>query len=73
MWLDWAGSLTAEEWPEPFTFLNSKGVKSTLPTWQIVLHVVNHGSYHRGQVATLLRQSGFTPPGTDLIMFYRSR
>ena len=73
MWLDWAGSLTAEEWPEPFTFLNNRGIESTLPTWQIVLHVVNHGSYHRGQVATLLRQSGLTPPATDLIMFYRSR
>src|ERR1700753_2797465 len=30
MWLDWAGSLTAEEWPEPFTFLNNRGIESTL-------------------------------------------
>jgi uncharacterized damage-inducible protein DinB len=37
-------------------------------------HVVNHGTYHRGQVVTMLRQLGL-PPGksTDLIAFYRER
>jgi len=34
-------------------------------------HVVNHSSYHRGQVATQLRQLGRTPPGTDLIRYLR--
>jgi uncharacterized damage-inducible protein DinB len=35
-------------------------------------HVVNHASYHRGQVTTLLRQLGAAPPkSTDLITFYR--
>lgn len=43
------------------------------PVWQMVQHVVNHGSYHRGQVATLLRQLGAKPAGTDLIAFYRGR
>jgi uncharacterized damage-inducible protein DinB len=73
MWLDWAASLSAEEWAEPLTFQSRLGGESTMPTWQIVMHVVNHGSYHRGQVATLLRQSGLTPPATDLILFYRSK
>jgi uncharacterized damage-inducible protein DinB len=42
--------------------------------WQMLQHVVNHGSYHRGQVTTLLRQLGATPPkSTDLIGFYRQR
>jgi uncharacterized damage-inducible protein DinB len=37
-------------------------------------HVVNHSTYHRGQVATMLRQSGATPPkAMDLIAFYRER
>ena len=37
-------------------------------------HVVNHGSYHRGQVTTLLRQLGAAPPAqTDLIAFHRER
>ena len=34
-------------------------------------HLVNHSSYHRGQVVTLLRQLGRRPPSTDLILFYR--
>jgi uncharacterized damage-inducible protein DinB len=34
-------------------------------------HVVNHGSYHRGQVTTMLRQLGAQPPKSmDLIAFY---
>lgn len=37
-------------------------------------HVVNHGSYHRGQVTTMLRQLGAAPPRSqDLIAFYRRR
>jgi uncharacterized damage-inducible protein DinB len=37
-------------------------------------HVVNHGSYHRGQVTTLLRQLDAAPPESlDLITFYRQR
>jgi uncharacterized damage-inducible protein DinB len=42
--------------------------------WHMLQHVVNHGSYHRGQVTTLLRQLGAAPPkSTDLIAFYRER
>jgi uncharacterized damage-inducible protein DinB len=42
--------------------------------WHMLQHVVNHASYHRGQLTTLLRQIEATPPkSTDLIMFYRER
>ena len=41
---------------------------------QMVQHVVNHGSYHRGQITTLLRQLGAQPPkSTDMIVFFRER
>ena len=43
------------------------------PLWQSMQHVVNHGSYHRGQVTTLLRQHGARPILTDLMHFYRER
>ena len=50
------------------------GPSGSSPLWQIVQHLVNHGTYHRGQVTTLLRQIGAKPPeSTDLIGFYRSR
>lgn len=50
------------------------GVRYAEPFWQMLQHVVNHGSYHRGQVTTLLRQLGAAPPPSlDLIAFYRER
>ena len=36
-------------------------------------HLANHGTYHRGQVTTMLRQLGAKPVSTDLILFYRER
>jgi len=43
------------------------------PLWQSLQHLANHGTYHRGQVTTLLRQHGATPILTDLMHFYRER
>jgi uncharacterized damage-inducible protein DinB len=34
-------------------------------------HLLNHSTYHRGQVAAMLRQNGEKPPSTDLIRYYR--
>jgi uncharacterized damage-inducible protein DinB len=72
-WIDWSQSLSGEDWSKPLILRNSQGAEFMLPHWQLVLHLVNHGSYHRGQVATMLRQAGIKPPGTDLITFYRTR
>jgi uncharacterized damage-inducible protein DinB len=47
------------------------GVRYETPLWQMLRHVVNHATYHRGQVTTMLRQLGATPPATDLILYYR--
>jgi uncharacterized damage-inducible protein DinB len=56
----------------PYTLLS--GVSSSSPLWQMLQHVVNHGSYHRGQVTTLLRQLGAAPAKScDMIAFYRER
>jgi uncharacterized damage-inducible protein DinB len=43
------------------------------PLWQSMQHMVNHGTYHRGQVATMLRQLNAKPLSSDLIHFYRER
>lgn len=43
------------------------------PLWQSMLHLVNHGTYHRGQITTLIRQLGGQPILTDLMHFYRER
>ena len=50
--------------------LDGRAMRSTL--WQMVQHIANHGTYHRGQVTTLLRQLGAKPAKSlDLIAFYR--
>ena len=42
------------------------------PVWQMLQHVVNHASYHRGQVTTMLRQVGAEPAKPmDMIAYYR--
>jgi uncharacterized damage-inducible protein DinB len=43
------------------------------PLAQFLQHLANHGTYHRGQVATMLRQLGAKATGTDLLRFYRER
>ena len=50
------------------------GQPGSSPFWQMLQHVVNHASYHRGQVTTMLRQLGATPAKSmDMIAFYRAR
>jgi uncharacterized damage-inducible protein DinB len=41
--------------------------------WQSLQHLANHGTYHRGQITTMLRQLGAKPLLTDLMHFYRER
>ena len=43
------------------------------PLWQSLQHVANHGTYHRGQITTMLRQHGAQPIPTDIMHFYRER
>ncbi|MCE2903022.1 MAG: DinB family protein [Gemmatimonas sp.] len=53
---------------------NLAGVESANALWQMLLHVVNHATYHRGQVTTLLGLLGAAPPpSTDLMAFFRER
>jgi uncharacterized damage-inducible protein DinB len=55
-------------------YKSTVGVAGASPLWQMLQHVVNHQTYHRGQVTTMLRQMGAAPPkAMDLIAFYRER
>lgn len=72
-WQSWAGALTADAVTRPLKYANLQGHLFELPVWQVVLHVVNHASYHRGQVTTMLRQLNHTSIVTDLTTYYNSR
>jgi uncharacterized damage-inducible protein DinB len=56
------------------TYKLLSGAEGASPFWQMLQHVVNHASYHRGQITTMLRQLGAEPPKSmDMIAFYRLR
>jgi len=48
-------------------YKNTKGETFSSRKQDILLHVVMHSAYHRGQIAADLRAAGFTPPYTDFI------
>jgi uncharacterized damage-inducible protein DinB len=67
-------ALDAEGLARKLTYRAFNGQQATLAYWQMLQHLVNHGSYHRGQITTLLRQLGApAPQGMDLVAFYRER
>jgi uncharacterized damage-inducible protein DinB len=71
--LNFARGLTQSDLDRVMEYKTLKfGVYSN-PLWQSMQHLVNHGSYHRGQVTTLLRQHGAPAILTDLMHFYRER
>jgi uncharacterized damage-inducible protein DinB len=70
-WKQWAAPLTDQDVQAKLAYRDMKGNPWEQPLWQIVLHVVNHGTHHRGQVSGFLRAMGHNPPPLDLIAFYR--
>jgi uncharacterized damage-inducible protein DinB len=61
--------LTDEAFAQAVTYTNTKGEKWTYSLEQMMQHVANHSSYHRGQVTTMLRQLGVEPVAVDLLVF----
>jgi uncharacterized damage-inducible protein DinB len=57
-----------------FEYRLLSGQAGSSPFWQMLQHIANHASYHRGQVTTMLRQIGAQPgKSMDMIAFYRAR
>lgn len=70
---DWLDHLySAEGIDETVEYTNSKGESYESRVPDIITHVVNHGTYHRGQVAQLLREEDIDPPATDFIFYVRN-
>ena len=65
------GGMTDRKLQETFSVTYASGKTYTYITWQAFQHVVDHSTYHRGQIITMLRQLGHQPPSTGLIGFYR--
>jgi len=71
--LGFVGLLTQSDLDREMEYKTLKFGVYRNPLWQSMQHLVNHGTYHRGQVTTMLRQLGAQPILTDLMHFYREQ
>jgi uncharacterized damage-inducible protein DinB len=67
MW-EFLGEVTEPDLKREITYVNFQGQTWTYALWRMMIHVLHHQSYHRGQVTTLLRQLGQTPPMVDYLL-----
>ena len=64
-----AAEQTEESVAKPLNYKNLKGEPMSFLLGQLMLHAVNHSTYHRGQVTTLIRQLGGQPMSSDLVVY----
>ncbi|HEY8388089.1 MAG TPA: DinB family protein [Parasegetibacter sp.] len=71
-WLEWVESASPAALEHVFHYQNTKRQQFKQPVCDVLLHLFNHGTYHRGQIVTQLRQIGVTEiPQTDFIAWSR--
>ncbi len=74
MWEDWLQSATEMALDHVFSYHNTKRELFKQPMYQVLLHIMNHGTYHRGQLVNMLRQLGQQKiPTTDFIAWTRKK
>lgn len=69
-WLKYLETLSEDGFSEKISYVNSKGEHYQNTIEDILAHVINHSTYHRAQIAMLLRKAEAVPPVTDYV-FYR--
>ncbi|MDB5197263.1 MAG: hypothetical protein JWP88_1634 [Flaviaesturariibacter sp.] len=73
-WQEWISGTTEAMLQHQFIYQNTKKETFKQPIFQMLLHLFNHNTYHRGQLVTMLRQLGVQKlPGTDYIEWARKR
>lgn len=70
-YVELAGRLTERELAEVIRFQFVGGGDGAMSRGEILLHLVNHGTYHRGFVSDMLNQASVRPPPTDLTVYLR--
>lgn len=73
-WKEWIVGANEHQLDHVFQYNNFKKEQFKQPIYQMLLHVFNHGTYHRGQLVNMLRQLGVEKiPGTDFIEWSRRK
>ena len=74
LWNDWVNNASDLSLEHVFQYYNNKKEYFKQPVYQMIQHVFNHGTYHRGQLINMLRQLGIEKlPATDFIIWARSQ
>ncbi|MBL8220527.1 MAG: DinB family protein [Bryobacterales bacterium] len=68
----WMEYLDTADLGAVLSYSDLKGNPHQSPLWQILLHVVNHGTHHRGMVTAMIRAMGHIPPPLDEIAYFRT-
>lgn len=71
LWKGYLAGCNEADLSTAITYQNSKGEAWSSRKQDILMHVINHSTYHRGQVAAAVRAAGFTPATTDFIFSIR--
>lgn len=72
LWLNWVITANEAQIQHVFAYQNSKKEQFKQPVWQMLLHLFNHSTYHRGQLVTMLNQLAIKKiPATDFIHWSR--
>ena len=66
-------SLSDEDLKETFHYTTTKGTPQENVRWEILIHVLNHGTDHRAQIMAMLNQIGVPGVEQDLIFYLRGR
>lgn len=61
-YLDYASHLPDEQLLEPINFNFVDGDSGCMTRQEILMHIITHGCYHRGEVGRILKQISYTPP-----------
>ena len=74
LWEEWVSNASDLSLDHVFQYYNTKKEHFKMPVYQMLHHVFNHGTYHRGQLVNMLRQSGVEKiPQTDFSLWTRKK
>jgi len=69
--MDLLDNPTSEKLEDNLAYRNLKGVEFQTPILDVLMHLITHSAYHRGQVAAAVREAGGKPAATDFTVYVR--